>query len=224
MADDLDDLDEDNRAPISFNHDEEDNFADESPVISLINDEAEISERSESGTFLSVLSQIAAFLFWTVAAIALAYFLFGQIKDKLYPAYKNHPLVQNIRAGVCDYLPCSEIKYDTDAYEIVVSRMDEINLPERQLHISIFMLNTSNTAQVYPNVLITLKRLDGSIAGQRAITPQEYFKSHDSFVDTTGNNPNPDQLLIKPNKLGKVLIKLDKPPADAVGFEARIVH
>jgi hypothetical protein len=33
-----------------------------------------------------------------------------------------------------------------------------------------------------------------------------------------------DGALIKPNKLGKVLIKLKAPPSATVGFEARVVR
>ncbi len=211
-------------ALVSSDHVDEDNEDEdgEAPVVSLINDEAEIPERSGISPLMVVLTKIATFLFWTVLSIALAYVLFGQIKDKLYPAYKDQPAVQAMRAGVCEYLPCTVAKYDIDAYEIVVSRMDEIRLPKRNLHISIFMINKSAVEQVYPRILITLKRLDGSIAGQRVIEPVEYFKSHDSFVDARSENGKTQ--VIKPNKLGKVLIKLNNPPSDAVGFEAKVVQ
>lgn len=192
-------------------------------IPSLINDDTESTVRAKSFGLVSAFMRMLMFMFWTAISITLVYFLFSQIKDRLYPGYINHPVVQSIRTRVCEVLPCSETKYDTQAYEIVVSRMDEKSAPDRELHISVFMMNKSNISQVYPKILVTLKRLDGSIAGQRAITPDEYFKSHDSFVGS-GGKAAPERQIIKPGKLGKVLIKLDNPPADAVGFEAQVVN
>lgn len=198
---------------------------EDSSGLSLINDEAE-ADQVEPGFFrilLSMLQRAALFLFWIAVAVALAYLLVGQIKDKLYPAYKNHSLLQKVRSGVCDYLPCEDAKYDIDLFEIVVSRMDEVTAPSRQLHISIFLLNKAEYAQIYPNILLTLKTIDGSTTGQRVIHPAEYFTSHDSLISSQTVDSSEARPLVKPNKLGKILIKLDKPPADAVGFEARVV-
>jgi hypothetical protein len=223
----VEEVDDTASRPIIFDLDADDEYEDDSRqaprIPTLINNEAESTASAKSFGLVSAFTRMLMFVFWTAISIALVYFLFSQIKDKLYPGYINHPIVQSIRTSVCGYLPCSETKYDTQAYEIVVSRMDEIGEPERELHISIFMMNKSNIAQVYPQILITLKRLDGSIAGQRAITPDEYFKSHDSFVDG-GDKASAETQIIKPNKLGKVLIKLGNPPVDAVGFEARVVN
>jgi len=210
--------------PVFFDSLHDEGVSDEPAHLPLINDDA--PEEPGPGFFSKLFSMVwgvLLFLFWTVAAIALAYLLFGQIKETLYPAYKNHALVLKIRSGVCAYLPCDSARYDKELFEIVVSRMDEVTEPARQLHIAIFVLNNAQRAQVYPNILLTLKTIDGSTVGQRVITPAEYFTSYDSLMSSNAASPAVDGALIKPNKLGKILIKLDKPPANAVGFEARVV-
>jgi len=211
--------------PVVFDslHDEE--LEGDSERLALINDDAEqdSSEPGLLGILYSMAWRVIQFLFWAVAAIALAYLLFGQVKDTLYPAYKNHSLVQQTRSAVCAYLPCDETKYDVDLFEIVVSRMDEVSEPSRQLHISIFLLNKAKNAQAYPNILLTLKTIDGGIAGQRVIGPGEYLTSHDSLISSGAGIAPEAGALVKPNKLGKILIKLNKPPVNAVGFEARVV-
>ena len=211
--------------PVLFESLDDGPHEEDSSGLTLINDEAE-ADQAEPGFFrvlLSMLQRAVLFLFWIAVAIALAYLLVGQIKDKLYPAYKNHSLLQKVRSGVCDYLPCEDAKYDIDLFEIVVSRMDEVTTPSRQLHISIFLLNKAEYAQIYPNLLLTLKTIDGSTTGQRVIRPAEYLTSHDSLISSQSVDSPEGRPLVKPNKLGKILIKLDKPPADAVGFEARVV-
>jgi hypothetical protein len=211
--------------PVLFESLDDGPYEEDSSALTLISDEAE-ADQAEPGFFrvlLSMLQRAALFLFWLAVAIALAYLLLGQIKDKLYPAYKNHSLLQKVRSGVCDYLPCEDARYEIDLFEIVVSRMDEVTAPSRQLHISIFLLNKAEYAQVYPNILLTLKTIDGSTTGQRVIHPAEYFTSYDSLISSQAFDSPKARPLVKPNKLGKILIKLDKPPADAVGFEARVV-
>lgn len=94
-------------------------------------------------------------------------------------------------------------------YEIVVSRMDEINESGRKLHITIFLLNKSEQTQVYPDISISLKTKNGSTALRRKVTPKEYVSSEG---------------FIRANKLGKVLIEFNQPPADAVGFEASVLR
>jgi predicted Zn finger-like uncharacterized protein len=192
---------------------------------SLINDEA--NEDSHEPDFFSVLFTMlwrgVQLIFWILLIFALAYLLFTQVRDTLYPAYRNHPIVQRINTGFCKYLPCDDAKYNVELFEIVVSRMDEVNDPGRQFHISLFLLNKAQSAQPYPNILLSLKTIDGSISGQRAISPEEYFTSHDSLISSNITDQGSAQSLIKPNKLGKILIKLDNPPQDAVGFEAHVI-
>jgi predicted Zn finger-like uncharacterized protein len=198
---------------------------DDSSRLVLINDAQDT--HSEPGFFSMVFAMLLSatgFVFWMVAAIALAYLLFEQVSETLYPAYKNHSLVQQARSVVCAKLPCDNAKENIDLFEIVVSRMDEINQPSRQLHISIFLLNQAEHAQAYPNILLTLKTLDGSTVGQRVVRPDEYFTSYDSLISSSASSPIAAEALVKPNKLGKILIKLDKPPVNAVGFEARVVQ
>lgn len=216
--------DEDTSIPMFADFNDAEEVEDESPLLSLINDDADSPTGAGASGLLAFFASAAKFLVWAGVAVLLMYLLLGQIKDTLYPAYKHYPAVQNMRASMCEYLPCSEAKYDPLAYEIVVSRMDEINAPARQLHISLFMLNKAALDQVYPNVLISLKRLDGSIAGQRIFSAQEYFKSHDSLIAADGRKASAGEQKIKTQKLGKVIIKLDNPPVDAVGFEAKIVQ
>jgi hypothetical protein len=210
--------------PIVFGALKDAEVEDDSSRLELIND----AEGGDSGpgffsTLFSIIWSATGFVFWTVAAVALAYLLFGQINDTLYPAYKNHSLVQKARSVVCAKLPCDNDKANIDLFEIVVSRMDEINQPSRQLHISIFLLNQAEYAQAYPNILLTLKTIDGSTVGQRVIRPVEYFTSYDSLISSSASSPTTAEALVKPNKLGKILIKLNNPPANAVGFEARVV-
>lgn len=205
-----------------------DDIEEDSSRIVLTNDDVEKHEPQPEAGLSSLLFFMVwgaiRFVFWTVAAIALAYLLFGQLKETLYPAYKNNPTVQQVRAAVCEYLPCDESKVNIDLFEIVVSRMDEINQPERQLHVSIFLLNRAEYAQAYPNILLTLKTIDGSTIGQRVISPEEYFTSYDSLISSPASLSSVDGTLVKPNKLGKILIKLKAPPSAAVGFEARVVR
>ncbi len=199
---------------------------DDSNRIILTNDDAEEHE-PEAGFFSLLFFMLwgaIRFVFWTVSAIALAYLLFGQLKETLYPAYKNNPTVQQARAAVCEYLPCDDSTINVDLFEIVVSRMDEFNQPSRQLHVSIFLLNRAEYAQAYPNILLTLKTIDGSTIGQRVIPPEEYFTSYDSLVSSSAGLSSVDGALVKPNKLGKILIKLNAPPSAAVGFEVRVVR
>ncbi len=211
--------------PVVFDSLNEEGFEEDSERLALINDDAEQDSHEQGllGITFSMLWRTIQLLFWVAAAIALAYLLFGQVKGTLYPAYKNHSLVQQIRSGVCAYLPCDDTKYDVDLFEIVVSRMDEVSEPSRQLHISIFLLNKAKNAQAYPNILLTLKTIDGSIAGQRVIGPGEYLTSHDSLISSRAGTAPEAGALVKPNKLGKILIKLNKPPVNGVGFEARVV-
>ncbi len=211
--------------PIVFGSLKDAEVEDDSSRLELINDTEDGG--SDPGFFsmlFSMLWRATGFVFWTVAAIALAYLLFGQINQTLYPAYKNHSLVQQTRSVVCAKLPCDNTKTNIDLFEIVVSRMDEINQPSRQLHISIFLLNQAEHAQAYPNILLTLKTIDGSTVGQRVIRPAEYFTSYDSLISSSASSPTTEEALVKPNKLGKILIKLDNPPANAVGFETRVVQ
>ncbi len=191
---------------------------------SLINDDAEESDDQPGvmALIFSAIGRFIAFSFWLILALALAYLLFGQIRDRVYPAYKQNPTVQKIRTGICGFVPCVDAKYDVSQYEIVVSRMDELRVPERQLQVSIFLLNKAPHAQPYPNLLLTLKRMDGSIAGRRVLTPDDYTTSHSSLISTGSVASKVTKMLIKPNKLGKILIKFDRPPEDAVGFEARV--
>ncbi|MCP4011289.1 MAG: DUF3426 domain-containing protein [Proteobacteria bacterium] len=211
--------------PVVFDSLHEEGFEEDTERLALINDDAEQDsyEPGLLGILFSMLWRTIQLLFWVAAVIALAYLLFGQVKDTLYPAYKNHSLVQQIRSSVCAYLPCDDTKYDLDLFEIVVSRMDEVSEPSRQLHISIFLLNKAKNAQAYPNILLTLKTIDGGIAGQRVIGPGEYLTSQDSLISSRAGTAPEAGALVKPNKLGKILIKLNKPPANAVGFEARVV-
>jgi len=199
---------------------------DDVVLTSLINDDEQ--DEQEPSVFctrlFSMLWRAVQFLFWALVAIALAYLLFGQIKDTLYPAYKSHALMQQARSNMCGYLPCADASYDTNLFEIVVSRMEEVDEASRQLHISIFLLNKAEQAQAYPNILLTLKSMDGSTVGQRVISPREYLTSYDSLISSNAGERADAATLVKPNKLGKILIKLDNPPADAVGFEARVVE
>ena len=201
---------------------------DGSSSVTLVNEEHLEEEEEEPGmtrVLLTVVWRSIVFLFWLGAAAALAWLLYAQARDALYPAYRNTPLMQNVRTIACAYIPCKESQYETELFEIVVSRMDETGGSDRQLHVSIFLLNQAETAQVYPNILLSLKTIDGSTVGQRVVAPEEYFTSEDSLLSSGADAvAAAERSLIKPNKLGKILIKLDNPPADAVGFEARVVE
>jgi len=194
-------------------------------VHTLLNTEGEASPPDAPGfarRFAAGLGQFMVFWFWLLLSIGLVYLLIGQIKDQVYPQIKSEPVVQDIRNRVCGFLPCKVSKYDAEKYEIVVSRMDEVRDPNRQLHLSVFLLNKAEQAQVYPSLRITFKRLDGSTVGQRVVGPDEYSTSSNRVVmagDGAGGVTKP---LIQPGKLGKVLIRFNNPPADAVGFEAQV--
>ena len=210
---------------LNFNARPETRYQEYSSDLRLINDEAR-EDSHEAGFFGNLFSTLwrgIQFIFWLLLVAALAYLLLGQVRDTLYPVYKNHPVVQRINAGICEYVPCKEAKYNIDLLEISVARMDEVNAPGRQFHISIFLLNKAQSAQPYPDILLTLKTVDGSISGQRVISPLEYSTSHDSLIRSSSTDEDSSQALIKPNKLGKIFIKLANPPQDAVGFEALIV-
>ncbi|MEE9446505.1 MAG: MJ0042-type zinc finger domain-containing protein, partial [Arenicellales bacterium] len=68
----------------------ESSFLEDSSTISLINDDASDVPLSKVSLFFTWLKHLFLFLFWAVAAVALAYLLMKQINEKLYPAYKNH--------------------------------------------------------------------------------------------------------------------------------------
>jgi len=234
--DDFSSLDDDQEAQqpdpldaFTFNREFDDEVSDVEPqgeIHTLLNDEGDQQDHDAPGfvhRFASGLGHFMVFSFWLMLSVGLVYLLIGQIRDKVYPQIKTEPLVQDIRSRVCSFLPCAESRYDVDQYEIVVSRMDEVRDPGRQLHISVFLLNRSEHALVYPSLGITFKRLDGSTVGQRVIGPDEYTTSNNRVViagDGAGGVTKP---LIKAQKLGKVLIRFDNPPANAVGFEARVV-
>lgn len=188
-----------------------------------IKDEGEEKESKSSG-FLSGVWSFIKFIFWLVTIAWLAYLLIDQIKEKLYPLYKNDPIVQDIRGYVCDYLPCDDEHADIDLLEMAFSRMDEVKQPNRQFHISIILLNKAKRAQNYPNILISFISLNGSVVGQRVIPPTEYFTSQDNLISPDAVNSAELTRTIAPNKLGKILIKFDNPPENAVGFEAKVVR
>lgn len=212
--------------PLLFDSLEDFGEEDADSGITLISDSAQDDNESR-GFFrrsFALLGRLLAFLFWFAVAAGLVYLLFSQIRDTLYPAYRNHALVQKIRASSCALLPCEGNGYDKDLYEIVVSRMDEVQDNGRQLHVSIFLLNKAETAQAYPDILLTLKTIDGTTVGQRVIQPEEYLTSHDSLIASASADSPAVKPLVQPNKLGKILIKFDRPPAAAVGFEASVVE
>lgn len=194
-------------------------------VHTLLNTDEEEQAADAPGFFRRFAAGLGHFMlfgFWLLLSIGLVYLLIGQVKDRVYPQFKSEPLVQDIRSRLCGFLPCSVSKYDADKYEIVVSRMDEVRDPNRQLHISVFLLNTAEQAQVYPSLRIRFNRLDGSTIGQRVIGPDEYETSSNHVAmagDGAGSVTRP---LIQPNKLGKILIRFNNPPADVVGFEAQV--
>ncbi len=191
---------------------------------SLISEDIDEEDPNKPSLFFSAIAYLLTLLFWTVLTLGLAYLLFGQIKDKLYPAYQHTPVVQSLRASVCKYLPCEDKGANLDLFEVVVSRMDEVVSPSRQFHISIFLLNKAQISQAYPNILITLNHLDGSIAGQRVISPNEYFTTQNSLVNSGELPEQAAKKSIPAGKLGKILIKFDQPPKNAVGFKAQVVR
>ncbi|MFT5258613.1 MAG: putative Zn finger-like uncharacterized protein [Saprospiraceae bacterium] len=155
------------------------------------------------------LKYIVRFFFWSLIVLALIAVLVYQFKPRLNAELQEEIDTSPVVRYLCKFVVCAAEEEQVISLEVVVSRMDLYSTPSEPLNISLFILNRLGEPQRYPIIRLALKNLQGLTVGQRYYKPTDYL-----------NNPSAS---IPPGNIVKVSLKLDDPPAKAVGFEVNLL-
>ncbi len=177
-------------------------------TLSILDDvEEETKVIGSLDTLWVATKHIINFFFWLIVILALLGLLIYQFKPRLATSTQEKIEESPIVEYLCKYIEC-EGEVDPNNLEVVVSRMDLDATPSEPLNVSLFILNRLKEPHSYPVIKLSLKNLQGQTVGQRFLTPADYLKVSDAVIPA-GN-------------IGKVILKLDKPPETAVGFEVSL--
>ncbi len=178
------------------------------PALSILDDvDDEPKAIGNAGAFWIAIKHTASFLFWIIIALALLGLLVYQFKPTLSTSLQNKISNSAVVQYGCKFIEC-ETGIDPSSLDIVVSRMDLNLTPSEPLNVSLFILNRLKVPQKYPVVKLSLKNLRGLTVGQRFLNPEDYLTKPEA--------------VIPPGNIGKVILKLDNPPDNAVGFEVSL--
>lgn len=178
------------------------------PSLSILDDvEDEPKVIGSFGVLWLAIKQVTSFFFWFIIILMLLVLLVYQFKPTLSTGLQDKINDSPVMVYLCKFVECGT-ELNPSSLDVVVSRMDLNPTPSEPLNVSLSILNKLKKAQAYPVVKLSLKNLQGLTVGQRFVQPEDYLA-----------NPS---AVIPPGDIGKIILKLDNPPENAVGFEVSL--